>query len=134
MHNTYDLCDTVKTYTETVNVLFSPQQDSLAHTNIVSGLQRIIKFPVKANPCSEMNGLTGIITGRNIFWRIPWMDEHKTSIFIILTLGIWWRRLWIMWVKPHKPEDYSFFIISELETHYVDGFAFEFLQLLNVLL
>lgn len=37
-----------------------------------------------------------------------------------------------MCVKPHKPEDCSFFIISELETHYVDSFAFEFLQLLNV--
>ncbi len=32
----------------------------------------------------------------------------------------------------HKPEDHSLFVVSELETHYMDRFAFEFLQLLNV--
>ncbi len=71
MHNTYDLYDTVKTYTETVNLLFSPQQDSVTHTNNVSGLQRIIKFPVKANPCSEPNGVIGIKTVAEISSEDP---------------------------------------------------------------
>lgn len=43
MNNTHDLHDTDKIYTETVNLLFRPRQDSLAHTNNVTGMQRIIR-------------------------------------------------------------------------------------------
>lgn len=67
----------------------SPQRDSLAHTNNVTGLQTIIKFPVKSQPMyGRSECLMGIITQVELssVGSYGWMN---TAIFIIGTLDIW---------------------------------------------
>lgn len=115
----------------------SPQRDSLAHTNNLTGLQMITKFHVKSQPMYwRAECLFGIITQVEIssVGSYGWMN---TSIFIIGTLDIWWWRLWIMWVKPSwtrrnvktKTRDS---LPSVTWKHIMWSDLFEFLQRLHV--